>query len=79
MELSITLRQWEKEGLLGTTIIHVEVELSQYWVLVEILPTVTINIMLFVTFTIHYVDHNGSYLLSYFCAVPQRSVLLSIC
>lgn len=81
MELSITLRHWEKKGLLGTTIIHVEVELSQYGVLVEILPRVTVNITwaIIVTFTIHYVDHNGSYLLSYLCAIPRRSVLYSIC
>lgn len=77
MEFSITLRHWEKEGKAATTIIHVEVELSQYWVLVEILPRVTVNVMcaIIITFTIPCVDHNGSYLLSYLCAIPWRSVL----
>lgn len=45
MEFSITLRHWEKEGKAGTTVIHVEVELSQYLVLVEILPRVTDNVV----------------------------------
>lgn len=77
MEFSITLRHWEKEGKAATAIAHVEVELSQYWVLVEILPRVTVNIMcaIITTFTIPCVDHNGSDLLSYLCAVPWRSVL----
>lgn len=81
MEFSITLRHWEKEGEVGTTIIHVEVELSQFWVLVKILPRVTVNILcaIIITFTIHYVDHNGSYLLSYLCVIPWRSGLQSIC
>lgn len=77
VEFSITLRHWQKEANVGITIIHVEVELSKYWVLVEILPRVTVNVMctILITFTIHYVDHNGSYLLSYLCAIPWRSVL----
>lgn len=81
MEFSITLRHWEKEGKAGATVIHVEVELSQYLVLVEILPRVTDNILcvIIITFTVHCVDHNGSYLLSYLCVIPWRSVLQSIC
>lgn len=77
MESSTTLRHWVKEGKVGTDIIHVEVELSQYWMLVEILPRVTANILcaIILTFTIHYVDHNGSYLLNYLCGIPWRSVL----
>lgn len=77
VELSITLRHWEKEGKLGTMIICVEVELSQYWTLAEILPRLTVNIsyVIIVTSTIHYLGHNGSYLLSYLCAIPWRSVL----
>lgn len=77
VEFSITLRHWQKEGKAGSTIIHLEAEISKYWVLVEILPRVTVNIVcaIIITFTINYVDHNGSYLLSYLCAIPWRSVL----
>lgn len=75
------MRHWQKEGKGGTTVILVEGELRKYWVLVEILPRVTVNIMcaIIITFTVHYVDHNGSYLLSYLCAILWRSVLQSIC
>lgn len=64
----------------GATIIHVEVELSQYWTLIEILPRVAGSILcvIIITFTIHHDDHNGWYLLSYLCVIPRSSVLQSI-
>lgn len=76
MDFSITLRLWEKEGKAGTTIIHVEVELSQYWVLVKILPRVAVNVVcaFIITYTIHCVDHNGSYLLGYLCAMEISAI-----
>lgn len=59
----------------GATIIHVEVELSQCWMLKEILPRVTDSILcvIIIIFTIQYDDKNTCYLLSYLCVIPWSS------
>lgn len=56
----------------GAAIIRVEVELSQCWMLIEILPRVAGSILcvIIITFTIHCDDHNGWYLLSYLRVIP---------